>query len=251
LRIVKPHVLKTPLNGVSAYSLDIVLLAGMVALGVALTNTPASAQGIFDFLFGSLRRPGLPAGTSSYGDPNVQDIRPDAGPRSESGSSVAYCVRLCDGRFFPIQRSGGANPALVCGSVCPAARTKTFSGGTINHAVAPDGTRYADLQNAFAFRDRIVANCTCNGKDSVGLVTASADDDPTLRPGDIVATNDGFVAYNGGRQQSTKFTPIGSYGGLSAELRQHLAAARITPSEATPRPEPAPSTGERRVQLSR
>jgi len=249
LRIVKPHVLTTPLHGAPTHFLNVILLAGFVAFGVAVPAAPASAQGIFDFLFGSSRRPGLPPGTSSYGDPNSQDGRPE-GPRSESGS-VAYCLRLCDGRFFPIQRSSGANPAQVCGSVCPATRTKTFSGGTINQAVAPDGSRYTDLQNAFAFRDRIVANCTCNGKDSFGLVTASANDDPTLRAGDIVATNDGFVAYNGGRQQSARFTPINSYSGLSAELRQHLATARITPSQPTPRPEPAPPAGDRRVQVSR
>ena len=255
---MKSHVLTTRFHGAYLRSPKIIALAGIVAFGVALQATPASAEGIFDFLFSAPRRPGLPAGTSSYDDPNGQETRPEGAPRSE-GSSVAYCVRLCDGRFFPIQRSSGANAPQVCSSVCPATRTKTFSGGTINHATASDGARYSDLPNAFAFRDRIVSNCTCNGKDSFGLVTASANDDPTLRAGDIVATNDGFVAYNGngGRQQSAKFTPIGSYGGLSAELRQHLAAARITPSEATSRPaseampRQEPAAGGKRVQLSR
>jgi len=258
LRIVKSHVRTTPFYGAHLRSPKIIALACFVALGVALPAAPASAQGIFDFLFSAPRRPGLPPGASSYGDPNGQETRPDAAPRFE-GSSVAYCVRLCDGRFFPIQRSSGANAPQVCGAVCPATRTKTFSGGTISHATASDGARYSDLPNAFAFRDRIVANCTCNGKDSFGLVTASANDDPTLRAGDIVATNDGFVAYNGngGRQQSARFTPIGSYSGLSAELRQHLAAARITPSEATPRPaieampRQEPAAASKRVQLSR
>lgn len=259
LRVVKSHVVTTPLCGAFARSLNIVALVGTLALGVALPATPASAQGLFDFLFSGPRRPALPPGTSSYGDPNGQESRPEAAPRPESGSSVAYCVRLCDGRYFPIQRSSGVNTAQVCSNVCPATRTRTYSGGTINHAAASDGSRYADLPNAFSFRDRIVANCTCNGKDSFGLVTASANDDPTLRPGDIVATNDGFVAYNGNssRQQSARFTPVGSYSGLSAELRQHLAAARITPSEAPTRPvtealpRPEPATGNKRVQLSR
>ena len=43
----------------------------------------------------------------------------------------------------------------------------------------------------------IVPDCTCNGKDALGLVNTPVDDDPTLRPGDIVATNDGLMAYNG------------------------------------------------------
>lgn len=226
-----------------------IILAGIVALGVALPAAPAAAQGLFDFLFGGPKRPGLPASASSYGDPNGPVARPDTGPRYEGGQSVAYCVRLCDGRFFPIQRSSGANPAQVCGAVCPAASTKIFSGSLINQAVAPDGARYADLQNAFVFRDKIVANCTCNGKDAFGLVTPTGNDDPTLRPGDIVATDQGFVAYNGGRQQGAAFTPVESYGGLSAELRQRLAGARIIPRDATPRPQQAPPVGDRRVQL--
>src|SRR5262249_7381635 len=145
---------------------------------------------------------------SSYGDPNSPSTRPESGQRFESGPSVAYCVRLCDGRFFPIQRSSGANPAQVCSAFCPATRTKIYSGGVINHAVAPDGTRYSDLPNAFAYRDRIVADCTCNGKDAFGLVTpATASDDATLRAGDIVATDQGFVAYSGARRRSGEFTP--------------------------------------------
>jgi hypothetical protein len=225
----------------------VAFLASTATLNVA---APASAQGLFDLLFGP-RRPTLPPSASSYGDPNGQAPRVEGAPRPDSGSSVAYCVRLCDGRFFPIQRTSGTNPAQVCSSVCPATRTKTFSGSTINHAVAQDGSRYTELQSAFAFRDRIVANCTCNGKDSFGLVTASPTDDPTLRVGDIVATNDGFVAYNGGRQQGGSFTPIGSYGGLSAELRQHLADIKIVPRVAPPRPEAAPSSDNKRAQLSR
>jgi len=222
------------------------LLVGVVGFDAVMPVTAASAQGFFDFLFGPRR---LPDSTSSYGDPNSNESRPDTVLRSEGASSVAYCVRLCDGRFFPIQRSSGANPAQACGSVCPAAPTKTFSGSTISQAVAADGSRYTDLQNAFAFRERIVASCTCNGRDSFGLVTTSVNDDPTLRTGDIVATDDGFVAYNGGRQQ--KFTPVGSYAGLSEETRQHLANVKIAPRPATPRTGPSNSAGDRRVQLSR
>jgi hypothetical protein len=96
-----------------------------------------------------------------------------------------------------------------------------------------------------------VADCTCNGKDPVGLVTADAADDPTLRPGDIVVTNSGFVAYSGGRRNA-EFTPVESY--ASGELRNRLAGVKIVPRNATPVPEqaasPAPSA-DRRVQLGR
>jgi hypothetical protein len=45
------------------------------------------------------------------------------------------------------------------------------------------------------------------------LSTQPVADDPTLRPGDIVATNAGLMAYNGGTNGST-FTPISTYAGV-------------------------------------
>jgi hypothetical protein len=135
---------------------------------------------------------------------------------------------LCDGRFFPIQRSG-ATPIEICNSFCPASRTKIFSGSTIDHAVARDGTRYAELGNAFAYRDHVVPGCTCNGKDSFGLVNMKAAEDPTLRQGDVVATEEGFVAYSGTHKRSADFTPINSAPGVSADAKRQLAQTRIAP----------------------
>ena len=60
-------------------------------------------------------------------------------------TSVAYCVQLCDGRFFPVQRPAGAAPEQTCSSFCPATRTKIYRGASIDQAVAADGRRYADL----------------------------------------------------------------------------------------------------------
>jgi len=234
---------------IAGRSARIRLLAAVAGLGIALPTASASAQGLFDFLFGPPRSPSA----NSYADPNSPLGRPESAPRPESGPSVSYCVRLCDGRFFPIQRSSGANPAQVCGASCPATRTKVFSGGTINYAVANDGARYADLPSAFAYRDRVVANCTCNGKDTYGLVTTDVAEDPTLRAGDIVATERGFVAYSGsGRRQSGEFTPIESAGAVSGELRERLSGTKIVPRDATPVAEQgAVPAGDRRVQLDR
>jgi uncharacterized protein DUF2865 len=229
----------------------IILVAGLLALAPA----PAGAEGLFDFLFGGARRPAPPAAASSYSDPyGGQASQRPAEPALEAGPSVAYCVRLCDGRYFPIQRTSNSNPVKTCSAFCPTARTKVFSGNEINTATANDGSRYKELPNAFVYRDRKVADCTCNGKDAYGLVTAEANDDPTLRPGDIVATDRGFVAYNGSSKRSKEFTPIGSYNGLSAELRRKLAGAKIEPRETTSRPDPADTTGsttDQRAQLAR
>jgi hypothetical protein len=215
----------------------------------------ASAQGFFDFFFNNQRR--TPSSASSYADPNQGSNpygeRERQEPRIESGSSVSYCVRTCDGRYFPIQRSSGANPAQVCGSFCPAAKTKIFSGGAIEHATAQDGSRYKDLPNAFVYREKTVADCTCNGKDAYGLVTTEAANDPTLRTGDIVVTDKGFMAYSGGGRRSAEFRPLDSYSGpVANDMKQRLSGARIVPRNATPIPVvESTSAGDKRVQLDR
>ncbi len=174
---------------------------------------------------------------------------------------MAYCVRLCDGRYFPIQRHGGISPAQACSSFCPASATRIYNGGSsIDHAVGADGTRYADLNTAFVYRQKIVPGCTCNGRDAFGLVNTPVAEDTTLRPGDIVATHRGLIAYNGSTDpRAPNFTPINSYAGLSAELRQRLTETRIAPATQLPAPATpikqaettARNTGGKRAQADR
>jgi Protein of unknown function (DUF2865) len=239
----------------NAHARAIILLAGLLAMAPA----PAGAEGLFDFMFGGARRPAPPPSASSYSDPRGghsyggQPSQRAAEPALEAGPSVSYCVRLCDGRYYPLQRTSNSNPVKTCSAFCPAARTKVFSGSEINTATANDGSRYKELPNAFVYRDRTVADCTCNGKDAYGLVTAEAKDDPTLRPGDIVATDRGFVAYNGSSRRSKEFTPIASYGGLPSELRHKLAGAKIEPRSKVVRPAPAEASSgtDQRAQLDK
>jgi hypothetical protein len=75
------------------------------------------------------------------------------------------------------------------------------------------------------------------GDRRVGEVTTPVADDPTLRPGDIVATNAGLMAYNGGPNNST-FTPVSTYAGLSADLRRQLTKTKIEPAVEKPAPPP-------------
>ncbi len=212
--------------------LSLALFAAIAGLALITSSVPAPAQSLFNFLFGP-RRPAASPSVSAYADPYPATGRTDDAAGYGGGPSVAFCVRLCDGRYFPLQRSAG-NPAQLCSAFCPASQTKTFSGSRIDHALASDGTRYASLANAFAYRDRIVEGCTCNGHDAFGLMTLPAETDPTLRSGDIVATDTGFVAYQGSRRQHAEFTPVESLPGLSADWRQRLAQTRIVPRNATP-----------------
>jgi hypothetical protein len=213
-----------------------ICIAGLTGLALAIAPAPASAQSLFDFFLNGARRPSPPASATAYADPQADTLaaKPsDAAPRVETGPAVAYCVRLCDGRFFPIQRSA-ATPIEICNSFCPATRTKVFSGSSIDHAVAHDGSRYTELGTAFAYRDRVVPGCTCNGKDAFGLVNMKAAEDPTLRQGDVVATEDGFVAYSGAHKRSADFTPINSAPAVSADSKRQLAQTRIAPGSTAP-----------------
>jgi hypothetical protein len=166
-------------------------LLGLVTALIGAPANTASAQGFFD-LFGPRQAP--PSQALGYASapqtsqPALQTPRVSTPQRSAGGQS--YCVRLCDGRHFPIQHNANAGPAQLCNSLCPAAETKVFSGSEIGRSTARDGNRYSSLQNAFAYRTRIVSSCTCNGKDSFGTATIDASADPTLRKGDIVATTD-------------------------------------------------------------
>jgi hypothetical protein len=169
-----------------------------VSAAFAMTSlfaSPASAQGLFD-LFGA-RPAAPPAQTMAYADPNSAAPKASAPAQTSAGSgrTVSYCVRLCDGRHFPIQHHAAATPVQLCNALCPAAPTKIFSGSDISRAVAKDGTRYSALENAFVYRTRVVSDCTCNGKDAFGTAPVDVSADPTLRSGDIVATETGQVAY--------------------------------------------------------
>ena len=169
------------------------LLAG--ALAAALAPGGAQAGGLFDFLFGDAPDQQPPPPPSYAEPPPLGPVAPvPLGPESvrQSGGStgrvVAYCVRLCDGQHFPLEHMTNATPVETCRAMCPASKTKIFFGSDIGAAVAKDGARYADLDTAFIYRKQLVANCTCNGRDAFGLAPFDLSSDPTLRPGDIVAT---------------------------------------------------------------
>ena len=229
-----------------------ILVTGITATTLLTSVASASAQNIFEALFGRLWN----SPVTSYADPNASSRSPEA-TRSEGG--LAYCVRLCDGRYFPIQRHSGATSAQTCSSMCPASATKIYNGNAIDHAVAPDGKRYSELATAFTYRKKIVPGCTCNGRDAFGLVNPAVADDPTLRPRDIVATNAGLMAYNGGPNGST-FTSISTYAGLSADLQRQLAETKVEPAAEGPElvpplrqaeAPPARSTTNKRAQVDR
>jgi Protein of unknown function (DUF2865) len=193
----------------------------------------ASAEDLFSFLFGGAQqqRQG-PAQANFFADPfglNQQQQPPR--PVASNGSGPAFCVRTCDGRYFPLAR-GNASPAQMCQAFCPASPTRVFFGSTIDGAASSNGERYADSENAFAFRKALRADCTCNGRDPGGLAPVDLTLDTSLRPGDVIATTTGLVAYSGvkaGVNQTAEFTPVASYPGLTADVRARLGEMKVAP----------------------
>lgn len=166
----------------------VLAVAGLVM--IIWQPAEATAQGFFERLFGGVQRPSVSQSPSpqSMAYANPADLAPKAPTQQlPVASSVSFCVRLCDGRFFPIPALNSATPVQQCNSLCPASPTKIFSGSAIGHAVAKDGSRYAALENAFVFRQRLIPACTCNGKDHFGVARVDISKDPTRRSGDIVA----------------------------------------------------------------
>ena len=80
-----------------------------------------------------------------------------------------YCVRLCDGRYFPLPRfASSTTPVKICAALCPYSRTMVYWGAPIDQARTSNGSRYSDLTTAFGYRKEVVQNCTCNGTDIFG-----------------------------------------------------------------------------------
>jgi hypothetical protein len=171
--------------------------AGLAAALCALALAPAAqAQDFFSALFGAIGRARAPQPYISMPFANEDGSIP--APRGEmrsryGGGGQAFCVRTCDGRYFPIAASDNASRASSCNSFCPASETKVVYGSNIDSAATDNGKPYSELPNAFRYRTEIVAGCTCNGKDQIGLAPVKIEDDPTLRKGDIVAGENGLV----------------------------------------------------------
>ena len=210
----------------------VAVLAGPLALAPRV----ASAEDLFGFLFGGGQRQQqrqTPPQANFFADPFGFNQQPPPPPRpvASSGSGPAFCVRTCDGRYFPLAR-GNASPAQMCQAFCPASPTRVFFGGTIDGASSSNGERYAESENAFAFRKALRADCTCNGRDPAGLAPVDLTLGTSLRPGDVIATTTGLVAYSGvkvGVNQTAEFTPVASYPGLTADVRARLGEMKVAP----------------------
>jgi hypothetical protein len=207
---------------------------GGAAAFCALSFVPAAqAEDFLSALFGAFgggrpHAPSVPppfAGEGSPVFPQSEFWRPRV--RSYGGAQ-AYCVRTCDGRYFPIAASDSQSRAASCNSFCPASETKVVYGSTIDDAATESGEPYSELPNAFRYRNEIVAGCTCNGKDQIGLAPVKIENDPTLRKGDLVAGANGLMVAGRGadrRGAALNFSPA------SKSVRSHYQRVPVVAAE--------------------
>jgi Protein of unknown function (DUF2865) len=149
-----------------------------------------------------------------------------------TGGRIAYCVRTCDGFFFPISTSTGSDKGdeAACNKLCPSAETRLFVGtlgSDIDDARARDnGRKYTSLTNAFRYRKSVDSACSCSA-DGFGLAnTMPAMRDASLRRGDIVMTKTGMKVFEGGSfpYREANFTSLGRSSQLTAKIRNDLRA---------------------------
>lgn len=166
------------------------VLAPVVALGAILSASfvpDATAQSFFQNLFGlgnaPAAAPRIPPpnrlGAPAHVTPAVQHERSSARAQSRAsrddtktdegtGRYHTYCVRTCDGYYFPISRAvprrSFRKDALACKSRC-GEEAKLFYGPVDSDAKAEmvdlTGLDYGDLPNAFKYRKTLIAGCAC------------------------------------------------------------------------------------------
>jgi hypothetical protein len=211
----------------------------VIAVCVLSAAPTAQARDFFTSLFGAFSdnpslAPSRPEPSRAMPFASEGDFlgRPPEQPRPRvsygGGGGQAYCVRTCDGRYFPITAGDGQSRAASCNSFCPASETKVVYGSSIDHAATENGKSYSELPNAFRYRNELVAGCTCNGKDQLGLAQVKIEDDPTLRKGDIVAGANGLAVASRAadrRGASLNFSPA------SAQLRAKYQRLPVVAAE--------------------
>jgi hypothetical protein len=225
-----------------------VRIAALAVCGtVAVLALPPSvhAKNLLESIFDALGGRSAPAPTPVHVDPAARDAWNFAGRDARRATasldrtglhdmpSSSYCVRLCDGRYFPLPRKTGAvnmSSTQICSAMCPAAKTEVFNGKIIDHAISREGKPYTSIKNAFLYRAKTVEDCTCKGGGAAGVASLDVMDDPTLRRGDIVVTREGPLVFTGngrGRDRRQAFVHPDEFKSLPQSVRTELAGMRI------------------------
>ncbi|WP_188607786.1 DUF2865 domain-containing protein [Chelatococcus reniformis] len=111
------------------------------------------------------------------------------------------CVRLCDGFQYPAENLGSSDDVteMLCQARCPDSEVRMFTvrdADSLNSATDRDKRAYRDLATAFSYQRERPAACSCRNPSKLGK-TLSPLEDPTLRRGDTVITEEGAKVFRG------------------------------------------------------
>ncbi|MDX2258682.1 MAG: DUF2865 domain-containing protein [Hyphomicrobiaceae bacterium] len=151
------------------------LVASLFVLALAGWPAAARAQSLFDGLFGvfggsqpkmSVRR--LPPLTPQSNPWSPRHDAPAEDDATSGGSYRTYCVRTCDGYYFPIRSATSPatfrRDAAACEQACGSqARLYYLPKSSDDPAAMMDlsGRTYGELRHAFLYRKRLVDGCAC------------------------------------------------------------------------------------------
>ena len=206
----------------SLFSLTLLACVGSVL--VAGAQEPADRIWLpktFGWPFGTGAAPTTP-------DASKAPVRIIVTSRNSLGQR-AYCVRLCDGFYFPVTglRNGDTEQeAELCGTLCPGAKTAVYTlrGNSDSIGNAVNGAKtYASLSTAFAYRKNVASHCSCQKR---GVPALALNLDPTLKSGDVVMTQTGVRVFRGSRTlpyREQDFVAYASSNALPSSMRDYLA----------------------------
>ena len=154
-------------------------------------------------------------------------IRGDA--QTAGAHSGGFCVRICDGYYFPLVRSKDLGAQQSCQYGCPSASVAVYEGSAIETARNLAGEAYASLPTAFSFLKKTTEKCSCNFPQQAQSFSLSvASNDPTLRAGDIVfGDHEAFVC------QGSKLVAVDRSSLPSSKIREKV---QIMTAASRPRP---------------
>jgi hypothetical protein len=218
-------------------------IALVVSFGLFVQQ--ASARDFLEELFGlggnePAARSDGGAGQSGASAPSAgQAAGAEQAKKRVASSGGAFCVRSCDGYFFPMPGVGKGNQQSMCEMACPSATVDVYRGGSIETSKNARGQSYAALANAFSFRSKVTEKCGCNAAEtSQAHALKSLRQDPTLRNGDIVFDGAGASVYRGATFASAETSAM-----VSASARKTIKAVLALPRAAP--------VGEGAVAISR
>lgn len=223
------EVLQGGTAGREAQRRSILLALGQNDCGTQYRSASAEPRGFFDSLFG-------PGSILS--------------PRSTYQSSTfrTVCVRTCDGYYFPVSYSTSsdrfAEDEQTCQRMCPAAEVQLYTyrnpGEEIEQAVSIGGQPYADLPNAFRYRQEVNKACSCRRPGQTWADALKQFDDNTIEYGDIVVTDESAKQLSQPKQ--------GAAGKPGAKNTAAPAANSAPPSAADDKTATAQKPGKRTVR---